>query len=102
MAKKVDNVNQPHHYNIGNIPVIDFIDDKELGFNDGNVVKYVVRSPHKGRTIEDLEKAEWYLKRHIKNVKKKLKKQKPTKKKPVKKKLVKKKLVKKKSTKKKQ
>lgn len=36
-----------------------------LGFNLGNVVKYVARAEHKGQPVEDLEIARWYLDREI-------------------------------------
>ena len=36
-----------------------------MGFNLGNVIKYVWRSDEKGNAIEDLEKALWYLEREI-------------------------------------
>lgn len=60
----------PTHYK-GKIEVIDFIEDKDLGFCLGNVVKYVARAGKKAPTkeIEDLEKAKWYLERHIDNLK---------------------------------
>jgi len=35
-----------------------------------NVLKYLSRAGKKGEEIEDLEKALWYLKRHIDNVRK--------------------------------
>jgi len=60
-----DNVNHPTHYNVGKIEVIDAIEDWKLGFHDGNVVKYVARSQHKGTRLEDLKKARWYLDRLI-------------------------------------
>lgn len=62
---KVDVVNHPPHYTNGGIEVIDFIESKGLGYRLGNVVKYVSRAGLKGNTIEDLRKAEWYLKREI-------------------------------------
>jgi len=65
-----DMINNPPHYNQGNIQPIDFIEDKNLGFNDGNAVKYIARHRHKGTAIQDLEKAIWYLKREIKRLKK--------------------------------
>ena len=37
-------VNQPKHYNPGTIPVIDAIDDWNLGFSAGTVIKYIVRA----------------------------------------------------------
>jgi hypothetical protein len=66
-----DSVNHPAHYTTGKIEVIDFIEDKQLGFHEGNVVKYVVRAKHKGRELEDLKKARWYLDRAITNLEKK-------------------------------
>ena len=58
-------VNHPKHYNKGKIEVIDAIEDWELSFCDGNVIKYVARHRHKGKPIEDLKKAKWYLERLI-------------------------------------
>lgn len=69
-----DNVNHPAHYTFGNIEVIDFIEDKKLGFNLGNTVKYISRAGRKdpARTVEDLRKAEWYLKRQIERLEREL------------------------------
>lgn len=71
LAKGSDEVvNHPQHYNaVGKIEVIDFIEDKQLGFHVGNVVKYVVRAPYKNG-LEDLQKARWYLDREIERMKK--------------------------------
>ena len=68
-----DIINHPQHYTLGKIEVIDFIEDKELNFNLGNVVKYVARAGHKkssgksmdAKALEDLKKAQWYLNREI-------------------------------------
>ena len=62
-----DNVSHPAHYTSGQIEVIDFIEDKELGFHLGNAVKYISRAGRKDadRTIEDLQKAVWYINRQI-------------------------------------
>ena len=68
-----DVVNHPKHYTTGKIEVIDFIEDKELGFNLGNVVKYVARAGRKktsgksleAKALEDLKKARWYIEREI-------------------------------------
>lgn len=65
----MNNVNHPPHYNGGTIEVIDFIEDHGFGFNLGNVIKYVSRAGRKNNTVEDLEKAKWYLKREIKRLK---------------------------------
>ena len=66
----VDNVNHPSHYNDGNIEVIDFIEDKKLGFCLGNAVKYISRAGKKDKSkeVEDLEKASWYIQRRIKEI----------------------------------
>lgn len=68
-----DIVNHPEHYTSGNIEVIDFIEDKELNFNLGNVVKYVSRAGRKksngqsieSKALEDLKKAQFYIQREI-------------------------------------
>lgn len=60
-----DAVNHPSHYNTGSIEVIDAIEDWGLGFALGNAVKYIARAAHKGKMIEDLKKARWYLDREI-------------------------------------
>lgn len=72
-AKPVfDPVNRPQHYAGTKIEVIDFIEDKELGFHLGNAVKYITRAGRKDpkKTLEDLKKAQWYLNRHIDNLSK--------------------------------
>jgi hypothetical protein len=61
-------VNHPPHYNVGKIEVIAAIEDWQLGFCLGNVVKYVARAEHKGNALEDLKKAQWYLNRHIQSL----------------------------------
>lgn len=62
-----DSVNHPSHYNDGKIEVIDFIEDKSLGFHLGNAVKYICRAGKKdpAKTKEDIQKAIWYLNRFI-------------------------------------
>jgi len=60
-----DMVNNPPHYTQGGIETIDFIEAKSLGYNLGNVVKYITRADHKGDKHEDLCKARWYLNREI-------------------------------------
>ena len=61
----MSNVDHPSHYNHGKIEVIDAIDAWNLGFYEGNIVKYIVRSKHKGNRLQDLEKALWYLERLV-------------------------------------
>jgi len=62
---KPDAVNHPAHYKVGGIETIDFIEAKKLGYNIGNVVKYLTRADHKGNRKQDLEKAKWYLEREL-------------------------------------
>lgn len=73
MVRENDPVNHPSHYTDGKIEVIDFIEDKKLGFHLGNAVKYIARAGKKdpAKTIEDLEKAIWYIKRYIEDYKEK-------------------------------
>lgn len=60
-----DPVARPRHYTFGSIEVIDAIEAWGLGFHLGNVVKYTTRAAHKGRYLEDLRKARWYLDREL-------------------------------------
>jgi hypothetical protein len=60
-----DPVEHPAHYKVGGIETIDFIEAKKLGYNLGNVVKYLTRADYKGNKLEDLRKAQWYLTREI-------------------------------------
>ena len=66
---KADPVNNPAHYTVGGIETIDFIEAKKLGYNLGNVVKYITRADHKDNKMEDLRKAQWYLTREINSLK---------------------------------
>jgi hypothetical protein len=65
-----DMVNKPPHYTDGKIEVIEFIEDKNLGFHLGNAVKYISRAGKKDpdKTIEDLKKSIWYVEREIKRL----------------------------------
>lgn len=66
-----DTINHPSHYKQGGIETIDCIASVVAGYNVtvgyciGNVVKYCARAPFKGKRLEDLRKAEWYLQRAI-------------------------------------
>lgn len=60
-----DNVNHPQHYNTGSIECIDGIVaamgiDAAIDFCEGNVLKYAWRAKHKGKELEDMQKAAWY------------------------------------------
>jgi hypothetical protein len=66
--QKEDMVNHPTHYTRGKIEVIDFIEDQQLPYHLGNVIKYIARAGYKGDKLEDLKKARWYLDRYINEV----------------------------------
>tara|TARA_B100000927_G_scaffold213758_1_gene174197 strand:+ start:334 stop:588 length:255 start_codon:yes stop_codon:yes gene_type:complete len=63
----MDNVNQPPHYNTGDIECIQAIQASMTtrqfqGYLKGNVIKYIWRYEYKNQQ-EDLQKAQWYLAR---------------------------------------
>ena len=65
-------VNHPPHYNQGKFETIDIIEDIVAGYDDpveaylvGTTIKYLARAPFKNAKKQDLEKAEFYLKRLI-------------------------------------
>lgn len=62
-----DPVNHPSHYTDGGIEVIDYIEAKGLPYHLGNAIKYISRAGKKdpGATVEDLQKAVWYINRYI-------------------------------------
>lgn len=58
-------VNHPPHYN-GHPSGVECITIVEhMGFNLGNAVKYIWRADEKGDSLQDLEKAAWYIAREI-------------------------------------
>lgn len=71
-----DPVNHPAHYTVDKgIECIDAIEatltpEEFYGYLRGQVIKYVWRCNYKGKRLEDLEKAEWYLKKYINTLKK--------------------------------
>lgn len=66
-AEKAEAVDHPAHYGGADNPyeAIKVIEAWGLGFCLGNTVKYIARAEHKGATVQDLEKARWYLDREI-------------------------------------
>ena len=67
-----DNINRPSHYRKNRIECIDAIKsslgDGYESYLVGNIIKYMWRYRHKNG-LEDLEKAQWYLKELIKTKK---------------------------------
>lgn len=68
---KKELVNHPQHYGGKDNPyeAIKVIEAWNLGFCLGNTVKYISRAGKKDAKVQELEKALWYLKREIKNLK---------------------------------
>lgn len=61
-----DVVNHPSHYAFGrDFEPIDVIIDWELGYLEGQVVKYLARLGRKDDAVQDAKKAQFYLKRLV-------------------------------------
>ena len=67
-SETTDLVNHPDHYTVGGIETKDFIRAKVADYAsylEGNIIKYVTRYRHKGTPVQDLQKAEFYIKELI-------------------------------------
>lgn len=66
---KKELVDHPKHYGGKDNPyeAIKVIEAWNLGFCLGNTIKYISRAGKKDNTLQDLEKALWYLQREIDN-----------------------------------
>ena len=72
---KEERVNHPSHYNHGKLECIDIMEDvfgidETKAFCKLNAFKYLVRAELKGKEVEDIDKAVWYLNKHQELVKK--------------------------------
>ena len=67
-----DTVIKPPYYNKASMSVSDIVDEYELNFNKGNIIKYVLRSGKKSKDteIQDLEKAIRYCEIEIERINK--------------------------------
>ena len=67
MENNKELIDHPKHYGGKDNPyeTIKVIEAWGLGFNLGNVVKYISRAGKKDFLIQDLEKAKWYLEKEI-------------------------------------
>jgi len=54
-------VNQQSHYTRFAIQPLEFCKVNNLGYLEGNVIKYVCRYPYKGTPLRDLQKARDYI-----------------------------------------
>jgi hypothetical protein len=64
----MDAVHHPSHYTSGGIECIDALrasmsENEFQGYLKGNIIKYLWRYEHKGKPLEDIQKAAWYLAR---------------------------------------
>lgn len=64
-AHNPDTVNHPTHYTSHPSGLECIQVTEHMGFCLGNAVKYIWRADLKGDAIEDLRKAEWYIRREI-------------------------------------
>lgn len=69
-----DPVNHPSHYQLhGGMEVIDIIEavtwdlPSDEAYAIGNAIKYICRYRNKGKPVQDLKKAKWYINRAIKD-----------------------------------
>lgn len=60
-----DPVNRPKHYTEHPSGVECIQITEHMGFNLGNAIKYIWRADLKNDALEDLKKAEWYIRREI-------------------------------------
>ena len=63
-----DNVNHPKHYNSHPSGVECIEITEHMTFCLGNAMKYIWRASLKGKEVEDLRKARWYIDREISRI----------------------------------
>lgn len=68
---KFDDVDKPLHYNTGKVEAIEAIEasmspEEYKGYLKGNTLKYLWRYQYKQKPLQDLQKADWYLRKLIK------------------------------------
>jgi len=67
MKEKNTTVNHPPHYTMGNLECVDVIIDWELDreYFPATALKYICRHKYKGKPIEDIKKAIWFLQKYV-------------------------------------
>lgn len=60
--------NSVHYEATGDYDILDVIQDYNLNFSRGNVIKYIVRAGKKDDELQDLLKAKDYIEREIQRV----------------------------------
>ena len=72
---KIDQVNCPSHYNKGDVECIEAIKSATVGKKGieavcvANVIKYLWRYEEKGKPLQDVQKAKWYLDKLLNEIK---------------------------------
>jgi hypothetical protein len=61
----IDPVNHPVHYTDHPSGIECIQITEHMNFNLGNAIKYIWRAALKGKQMEDLKKAAWYVNREI-------------------------------------
>ena len=64
-----DQIN-PSWYNKGNIQPVDFFIDQDMPYLIATACKYLCRYRWKGKPVEDLQKAVWYIQKEIDKIEK--------------------------------
>jgi len=66
-----DAVTKPAHYNNGGVECIEYIAQQTedlKSYLEGNAIKYLHRYKYKGKPLQDLSKAVWYIQRLAKEI----------------------------------
>lgn len=64
-SDRPDAINHPDHYKWLPVEAIEITE--HFNFCMGNALKYIIRADHKGKPVEDMKKAIFYLQREIAN-----------------------------------
>jgi hypothetical protein len=62
------NVDHPPHYTSHPSGIETIQITEHMNFNLGNAIKYIMRADYKGKKLEDLQKAAWYINREIERI----------------------------------
>lgn len=65
-----DPVNNPVHYTDHPSGIECIQVTEHMNFNLGNAIKYIWRAALKGKQLEDLKKAMWYINREVERIEK--------------------------------
>jgi hypothetical protein len=70
LIPRFDPVDKPEHYGLGKVECIEAIKasmsaEEYKGYLKGNTIKYLWRYQYKGKPVQDLKKAQWYLNKLI-------------------------------------